>query len=237
MSGKQSDDVESFIAQWSAAPISERAHYQTFIIQLCRLIGVAAPDDERVGDLDYCFERPIRFRHEDGSGQPGYIDCSKRGCFVLEAKQSRKRRTGGPLDPEAQLSLFTRLKPRASVGAAASDGFMRVAKRQAENYAKALDEWPPFLVLVDVGRSIELWSDFARQGKIYAPFPDRASYRISLDHLRDPEVRERLRRVWTDPMSLDPAAKAIEVTTAISARLAWTVRSINDRRQVGMDRV
>ena len=120
MSGKQSDDVESFIAQWSAAPISERAHYQTFIIQLCRLIGVAAPDDERVGDLDYCFERPIRFRHEDGSGQPGYIDCSKRGCFVLEAKQSRKRRTGGPLDPEAQLSLFTRLKPQTTARAAAN---------------------------------------------------------------------------------------------------------------------
>lgn len=237
MLGKQSDDVEAFIAHWSAAPISERAHYQTFIIQLCRLIGAPAPDDERVGDLDYCFERPIRFRHEDGSGQPGYIDCSKRGCFVLEAKQSRKRRSGGALDPDAQLSLFTRLKPQATARSAMSEGFMRVAKRQAENYAKALDEWPPFLVLVDVGRSIELWSDFARQGKIYAPFPDRGSYRISLDHLRDPDVRDRLRRVWTDPMSLDPAAKAIEVTTAISSRLAWTVRSINTRCQVGMDRV
>lgn len=95
MQGKQSDDVEAFIAHWSSVPISERAHYQTFIIQLCRLIGAPAPDDERTGDLDYCFERPVRFRHDDGSSQSGYIDCAKRDCFVLEAKQSRKRRRAG----------------------------------------------------------------------------------------------------------------------------------------------
>lgn len=232
----QSVDVEAFIAHWSAAPISERAHYQTFIIQLCRLIGAPAPDDERVGDLDYCFERPVRFRHDDGSSQPGYIDCAKRSCFVLEAKQSRKRQDGGPLDQAVQLSLMNKTRARAQATAVA-DGFMRTAKRQAENYAKALDEWPPFLVLVDVGRSIELWSDFARQGKIYAPFPDRTGHRITLEQLRCPEVRERLRRVWTDPMSLDPAARSLEVTTDIAARLAWTVRSINRRFQVGLDRV
>ena len=38
-------------------------------------------------------------------------------------------------------------------------------------------------------------------------------------------------------MSLDPAAKSLEVTTAIATRLAWTVRSINTRLQVGLDRV
>ncbi len=111
MPGKQSDDVEGFIAHWSAAPISERAHYQTFIIQLCRLIGASAPDDERAGDLDYCFERPIHFRHDNGLTTTGWIDCAKRDCFVLEAKQSRKRRDGGALDPAAQLALFS--KPAA----------------------------------------------------------------------------------------------------------------------------
>ena len=238
MPGKQSDDVEAFIAHWSSVPISERAHYQTFIIQLCRLIGAPAPDDERTGDLDYCFERPVRFRHDDGSSQSGYIDCAKRDCFVLEAKQSQKRREGGPFDPVVQLALFSRSTAKSRAPSQdALDRLMRTAKRQAENYAKALDEWPPVLVIVDVGRSIELWSDFARQGKIYAPFPDRAGYRITLDQLRSPEVMDRLRRVWTEPMSLDPAAKAAEVTTAIASRLAWLVRSINNRRQVGLDRV
>lgn len=44
-------DADDFIRRWSEAPISERAHYQTFVAQLCRLIGVAAPDDERTGGL------------------------------------------------------------------------------------------------------------------------------------------------------------------------------------------
>ncbi len=238
MSGVQSVDVEAFIAHWSHAPISERAHYQTFIIQLCRLIGAPAPDDERVGDLDYCFERPVRFRHEDGSSHPGYIDCAKRGCFVLEAKQSVKRRDGGVFDPAVQLALFSQPVARnRRPSPDAWDRLMRAAKRQAEGYAKALDEWPPFLVLVDVGRAIELWSDFARQGKGYSQFPDRARYRITLEQLRDPEVRDRLLRVWTDPMSLDPSARVAEVTTDIAARLAWLVRSIRARlRAEGDDR-
>jgi len=77
MVAEQSNDVEVFIKHWSAAPISERAHYQTFIIQLCRLIGAPAPDDERAGDLDYCFERPIRFHHDNGLTTAGWIDCAR----------------------------------------------------------------------------------------------------------------------------------------------------------------
>lgn len=146
MAAEQSYDVEAFITHWSAAPISERPHYQTFIIQLCRLIGVPAPDDERAGGLDYCFERPIRFHHDNGLTTAGWIDCAKRDCFVLEAKQSRKRRDGGALDPAAQLALLGKSARKANAPSKeALDRVMRVAKRQAENYAKALAEWPPFL--------------------------------------------------------------------------------------------
>lgn len=137
MKWKQSEEVEAFIAHWSRAAISERAHYQTFIIQLCRLIGAPAPDDEQTGDLDYCFERPVRFRHDNGSTTMGWIDCAKRGCFVLEAKQSGKRRDGGPLDPTVQLALFARPAAKAKAPSLeALDRIMRTAKRQAENYAR-----------------------------------------------------------------------------------------------------
>ena len=222
-------DADDLIRRWSEAPISERAHYQTFVAQLCRLIGVAAPDDERTGDLDYCFERPVKFLHEDGGSHPGYIDCYRRGAFVLEAKQSGKRGAGGALDPQPQLALFGGRGRKVITPSNAFEALMRNAKRQAENYAKALDEWPPFIVVVDVGRAIELWSDFGRQGKAYVPFPDRGRYRIEMAHLRDEAVRERLRRVWSDPMSLDPAARVAEVTTDIAGRLAWLVRSIGGR--------
>ena len=39
--------------------------------------------------------------------------------------------------------------------------------------------WPPFLIVVDVGHSIELYSEFTRQGRAYVPFPDPQSFRIS----------------------------------------------------------
>lgn len=229
-------DAYDFIRRWANASIGERAHCHTFIQQLCELIGAPAPDQEIAGDLDYCFERPVWFLHDDGGRHSRFIDCYKRDCFVLEAKQSRKRRDGGELDPRLQMELFASSgrKP-ARLSTEAWERLMRSAKRQAEGYAKALDEWPPFLVIVDVGRAIELWSDFPRQGKAYAPFPDRARYRIELEQLADPAVRERLRRVWTDPMSLDPAQHVAEVTTDIAGRLARLVRSIGSRGCDGPD--
>lgn len=231
--GQAGLDIEAFIRRWDAAPIGERAHCQTFITQLCSLIGVTAPDQVTTGDLGYCFERPVRFAHEDGTSHHGFIDCYRAGCFVLEGKQSAKRvvPNGSELDPLRPASI--QLKVRGSGPTA--ERMMRSAKRQAENYAKALDEWPPFLVIVDVGCAIELWSDFKRQGKAYAPFPDRASYRISLTDLRKSDIRERLAAVWTDPLSLDPATRVAAVTTDIGQLLARLLRSMRTRVPDGPD--
>ncbi len=49
------------------------------------------------------------------------------------------------------------------------------AKAQAERYARALptaETWPPFLIVIDIGHSFELYSEFSRSGKTYVPFPD-----------------------------------------------------------------
>jgi hypothetical protein len=97
------------------------------------------------------------------------------------------------------------------------------ARRQAEDYARALSVahgWPPFILVCDVGHILEVYADFSGQGKNYAQFPDRQSYRIYLEDLRDDEVRDRLVRIWTNPMSLDPARKSARVTRAIAERLA-----------------
>ncbi|CAN5159560.1 hypothetical protein BH10PSE1_BH10PSE1_03130 [soil metagenome] len=224
-------DADVFVNRWARASISERAQYQSFISQLCRLLDVPAPDDERPGDRDYGFERAVRFQHDDGGSHTGFMDCYRRDCFVLEAKQSDKRMVGGALDPEPQL-VVARRGGRVRSSPEAVDRLMRHAKKQAEFYAKGLDEWPPFLVIVDVGRSIELWSDFGRQGKTYVPFPERARHRIEIDHLRDPAVREMLAKVWSDPLSLNPSKQAAIVTTEISTRLARLVRSIGARAPV-----
>src|SRR5262245_44617100 len=90
--------VDAFIRRWTARRGgAERANYGLFLVELCDLIGVARPDPagEDTERNDYVFERSVRFRHHDGSTSPGRIDLYKKGSFVLEAKQSKKREKGG----------------------------------------------------------------------------------------------------------------------------------------------
>jgi hypothetical protein len=97
------------------------------------------------------------------------------------------------------------------------------AQRQAVGYARALPVshgWPPFILVCDVGHLLEVHADFSGQGKNYAQFPDRQSFRIYVEDLRDPAVRERLVRIWTDPQSRDPARTSARVTRLIAKRLA-----------------
>ena len=103
------------------------------------------------------------------------------------------------------------------------DKAMLRAHGQAVQYVRALpaaEGRPPFVVVVDVGRSIELYSEFSRSGGAYIPYPDPRSHRIRLADLRRPEIRARLRAVWLDPLRLDPTRRAARVTREIAARLA-----------------
>jgi hypothetical protein len=197
-------DAASFIAKWRGVPASELSTAQSFALDLCRLLGVDAP--HATAERDYLFERPVTFNHGDGSTSPGRIDLYKRGCFVLEAKKLKPGATPRGFD----------------------DALLR-ARSQAEQYARALpasEGRPPFLIVVDVGNRIELYAEFSRSGGTYTPFPDPRGYRIALADLADAKVRERLRRVWTDPLSLDPARASARVTREIAAKLAELAKSL-----------
>src|SRR5690606_22501760 len=87
---------------------------------------------------------------------------------------------------------------------------------------------PPFVIVVDVGRSIELYSEFSRSGATYTPFPDPRSHRIRLEDLREAATRERLRSIWLDPLALDPARRSAIVTREIAAHLARLARTLED---------
>ena len=224
--------LESFIQKAVASGGAERANYQLFIVGLCEVLGLPRLDYSREDTAfdDYVFERRVTFHHPDGSTTAGFIDCYRRGCFVLEAKQSRKRPTA---DDTSQLSLLGEESNRRSGsgvrGGRSWDRVMVEARRQAENYARALPVehgYPPFLLVVDVGNVIEVFADFSGQGKNYAHFPDRQTYRIQMDDLRHPKVQERLRQIWMDPLSLDPTRRTAAVTRDIADRLARIARRL-----------
>ena len=231
-------DIGAFIARWEKSGGAELANFQTFANELCDLLDLPRPDpsQERNELNDHVFERRVDFKHDDGSATPGRIDLYKRGCFVMEAKQSAKRVKARKADPR-QPGLLPEDAAQVKAGTATRgtrgwDSAMRAAKRQAEDYARALPKehgWPPFVLVVDVGYVIEVYADFSGQGKNYAQFPDRAGYSIPPDGLRDPGIRARLRAIWTEPQSLDPARRSAEVTRDIAERLAKIARGLEGK--------
>lgn len=200
--------LDAFIARWQHAGGSERANYQLFLTELCELLGLPRPDPagDDTRDNAYVFERRVVMRQPDGSANNGFIDLYRRGAFVLEAKQ-----TGRTLDTSGW------------------DKAMLRAHNQADQYARALpaDEGrPPFILVTDVGRNIELYAEFSRSGATYTPYPDPRSHRIRLEDLRRDDIRQRLRDVWLDPLSLDPARRSARVTREIADRLASLAKSL-----------
>lgn len=172
---------------------------------------------------DYVFERRVDFKHPDGSTTAGRIDLYKRDCFILEAKQSSKRPASQPSLPGLPEDHAQVKRGQAARGSRRWDRVMEAARRQAENYARALPVehgYPPFLLVLDIGNELQVFADFSGQGKNYTHFPDRTSYRLSMQDLLDPEVQERLRLIWTKPEDLDPARHSAAVTQDIAARLA-----------------
>ncbi len=204
--------ANAFITRWKGVTASELSTSQSFVIQLCELLGVAPPHP--TPEQDYMFERPITFQHGDGSTSPGRVDCYKRGHFVWESK---KLKAG--IAAQASGSATTK----------AFDDALLKARQQAEDYARALpasEGRPPFVVVVDVGHVIELYAEFTRSGATYTPFPDPRSHRIRLDQLADPAIRARLAALWTDPLSLDPSRISAKVTRQVAAELADLAKSL-----------
>src|SRR5688572_19000574 len=219
--------VDAFIARWQGREGGqERANYALLLSELCAVLDVKQPDpaSARTEENDYVFERAVKEPDGDGSHTTRRIDLYRRGCFVLEAKQSRqaggKKEIAGQSDlPGATSNGGGKLGKRSA--ARAWDVLMMNARRQAEGYARCLPVehgWPPFILVCDVGHCIEVYADFTGQGKNYAQFPDRQGFRIYLEDLRDEQIREWLRQIWTDPLALDPARHAADVTRGVAER-------------------
>ncbi len=170
------ESVQAFVDRWKQSGASERGNAQSFIRELATdVLGVEPPEpaSAEVEKNAYVFERRVDFPNGSNGRSSGFIDCYKRGCFVLEAKQGSDR----PDEAEGE-ALGTRAPTRktgtARRGTRTWQRAMKRAKEQAHRYARALpaeEGWPPFLVVVDVGYCIDLYADFARQGKAYTPFP------------------------------------------------------------------
>jgi hypothetical protein len=211
LADQTTQQVSAFITRWQGVQLtsaSELSTSQTFILDLCTLLGVPTPLPSAA--QDYMFERPITFAHGDGSTSAGRIDCYRRAAFVWESKKLRNTPVAGKRFDIAMLA----------------------ARAQAENYARALPAAdvqqgrPPFLVVADIGHVLEIYADFTQSGATYTPFPDPRHHRIQLADLHDAAIRELLAQIWLDPLALDPSRASARVTREVSAQLAGLAKSL-----------
>jgi hypothetical protein len=222
------DPIGAFIARWDGTEQAERANYARFLDDLCDVLGVPRPDPAAGPLGDYRYERSVTHREAEGASTTRRIDLYKRGCFVLEAKQGANSPRQGMLfgGAEAERRANVRRSPGWAQG-------MLKAKGQAEGYARdlpAAEGWPPFVIVCDVGFCLDVYADFSGTGKHYAQFPDREGFRLYLPDLCKPELRDRLRSIWTDPMTLDPSRQRVRVTRDIADYLARLARALEGPR-------
>jgi len=233
--------VPQFVKKWSASGAAESSNAQSFTNDLCELIGVPKPEPSTPDESDntYVFEKRVTGRN----GNTKFIDCYRRGCFILENKQGADRVSTAAFSAEKESHLRSRKSGHGKRGTRGWDVAMEKARKQAENYARLLDGAeiksgrPPFIMVADVGHSIALYADWSRAGGHYQPFPDPNNYRIPITELHREELRERLRLVWTDPLALDPTRRSAKVTKRIADRLARLAKSLEPPRRPGLTEV
>lgn len=223
---------DAFLKKYSdPAGGAERANYQMFLTELCHLLEVDTPDMARGGTLDdYQFEGPVKSEAVFGGRGTKRIDLYKRGCFILEAKQTQEGYVDSPGADDDALETVTDLFGTV-IGTAARSGkrkprydrLMADARLQAERYAHGLPDdhkSPPFLIVADIGRSFEIYFDYGGNGRGYRFYPDQQNYRIGFADLASEETRALLRDIWTVPDARDPTRIAADVTRDIAERLA-----------------
>ena len=163
-------DVEGFISHWSGATAPEQSISQQFLCDLCDLLDVPQPGNQRNGS--YTFEFHVREIQSDGTTKERRIDLYNRASFILESKKFQEKiieQTSLELAAEKMGAVAKRKKIAAPVRDTERwDDAMLKAFVQARDYVRALptsEPAPPFLLVVDVGHVIEVRADFSLTGR------------------------------------------------------------------------
>ncbi|HEX8358864.1 MAG TPA: DNA methyltransferase [Longimicrobium sp.] len=200
----QSNALRALAEKWADVPAGELANSQSYLSDLATALGVAPPRPRGTG---YEFEYTLPVLDRSGRSVSIRIDLYRAGHFILEAKD-----TGG---------------------GAGADKTLRGAYAQAKGYSGEVPHGPPpYLLVVDVGRTLLAWDRWAGT---YGGFA--LARRVDLRTLWErPDDIEFLRAVWENPASLDPRGRAAAVTRDVAGRLA-ELSALLEGRGFGQERV
>jgi len=218
-------DIAEFVARWSNSHGSERGNSQRFLTEFISVLELPSMPTDAETVPGYEFEHSVPYKDDEGKIHDLRIDLYKRGCFVLESKQGIEVREKTPLE-----QIVARpAKAGTKRGTSAWDRLMDRAFHQAEDYVRRLpasEGRPPFIIVIDVGFSFDIYAEFSRTGGLYAPYPAPGKHRFSLADLAKPEVAAMFKDIWENPLSLDPSRRSAKVTREIAAHLAELAKSL-----------
>ncbi len=189
--------------KWQDQQANERASLQTYVLELCAALGVEPPSPPTP---NYQFERDVQVTERDGSLTTNFIDLWKADHFALEGKALLE------------------------AGAETRDRRLRRAFGQVRTYvAHVSGTPPPFLVVLDVARTLIVWDRWSGRYGDY-----QAGRVIPLPKLHErPDDIALLRDMWMAPAERDPRAKAQAVTQDLAGQLARFAAALEDRGHDG----
>lgn len=196
--------LRALAERWSDFAAAERANYQMYLIELAEALGLERPRPAATGGkvaegLAYQFEYAVQTTTRDGTISTNFIDLYKAGCFALEAKDAE--------EGASTAKLLTK------------------AFGQVSNYAKDLPERPPYIMVLDIGKTLIVWD---RWSGTYGGF--HLGKRLDLRTLADqPDTVALLRDIWSRPEVRDPRRFAQAITVEIAGLLAELASSLESR--------
>ena len=192
----QAERLRALARAWADTSVNERASFQTWMLRFCEALGVPTPEPPTD---DYRFELPVRVVDREGRESTNFIDCWKKDHFALEAK---------------------------AIGDERADPLLRKAFGQVRNYvAHVSGNPPPYLMVVDVARTLIVWD---RWSGAYGDFA--AGRRIALATLHErPDDVALVHDIFEQPWVRDPREKAQLVTKEIAGGLAELAAELESR--------
>ena len=187
------------------------------------LLDVPRPEPTRQDDADnsYVFEKRVDLPTATAPPTGAASTSTNAAGFVLEIEAGQRnaktpktnRRSPRNCVPAAR----NRHRPAWHAGLGLGDG---QGPQPGQALREAIpDEWPPFLIVCDVGHCIDLYADFARTGKNYLPFPTRRTTACGSTNCR-PRPPRAAAAGLDRPDGLDPGRRSAQVTRELAAKLA-----------------
>jgi hypothetical protein len=225
MSHDASDNLRTFVDRWKNSGLTERASAQAHFIDLCRLLDVPAPTDQRETDSTYGFEARTELAGSAAfakARKAGADDAAQRHLFSVVTGSEAAKRSGGFCDVWKKDHFCWEYKRPGKYSN------LDAVFAQLNFYRNDLGN-PPLLVACDID-TIEIRTNFT--GFV----PKR--YVIRIDDLLTPSDEWKkqdsrspmqvLRLVFENPDALKPRERVDKVTEELARTIGELAKALRE---------